>query len=213
MRAKTDAVVLVFAKAPVPGEVKTRLIPLLGPAGAAELQRRMLSRAIRTALRSGVGPVELWCAPDSRHAAFDVIAETLPISLFPQSGADLGRRMWNAARAALQRAGAVLLTGADCPALTADLLRRAVTGLAHGHNAVLVPAADGGYVMLGLARGCEDLFEAIPWGGATVMADTRARLARQGWRWLELETLWDVDRPDDLQRLRRLAPQLLTGLC
>ena len=104
---------------------------------------------------------------------------------------------------------AALLIGSDCPALTARHLRQADRALRDGADAVFVPCEDGGYALIGLKRVDARLFDGIAWGGETVMAETRSRLRGLGWRWRELETLWDVDRPEDYQRL--LASGLLDG--
>ncbi|HEX6633117.1 MAG TPA: DUF2064 domain-containing protein, partial [Usitatibacter sp.] len=96
----------------------------------------------------------------------------------------------------------LVLIGADCPALTADHLRAAAAAL-RTHDAAFVPAEDGGYVLVALARSIEGLFDGVSWGGAAVMAQTRERLTRAGARWTELAPLWDVDRPDDYARLQR----------
>ena len=98
-----------------------------------------------------------------------------------------------------------LLLGSDCPALTARHLRRAERALGAGTDAVFVPCEDGGYALIGLQRVDARLFEGIAWGGENVMAETRTRLAGLGWRWRELETLWDVDRPEDYARLMKSA--------
>jgi glycosyltransferase A (GT-A) superfamily protein (DUF2064 family) len=107
---------------------------------------------------------------------------------------------------ALAGAPAAIVIGSDCPALAPEHLRAAAAVLAGGEDAVLAPAEDGGYVLIGLAHPERSLFERIAWGGPTVLAETRARLAAAGLRWRELATLWDVDRPEDLDRLRRELP-------
>jgi len=113
--------------------------------------------------------------------------------------------MARAMESALAAGSQGLLIGCDCPALTAAYLREAAAALSGGNDAVLGPAEDGGYVLIGLARSpTAQLFEDIGWGTATVMQETRTRLARGNWRWRELAVLWDVDRPEDLRRLRRL---------
>jgi hypothetical protein len=123
-----------------------------------------------------------------------------------QRGADLGARMLHAFRQGLRRAERVILVGADCPALRAPALRQAARWLAGGADAVFAPAEDGGYALVALRRVSPRLFCGIPWGGAQVMAQTRARLAALGWRWRELPTVWDVDRPEDVARLACLRP-------
>jgi rSAM/selenodomain-associated transferase 1 len=198
--------ILVFAKAPVQGEVKTRLIPALGAAGAAALHERLVDRALATAAAAAVGPVELCCAPDARHPALGPLARRHGAALGEQGSGDLGDRMHAAFSRALAGAPAAIVIGSDCPALAPEHLRAAAAVLAGGEDAVLAPAEDGGYVLIGLAHPERSLFERIAWGGPTVLAETRARLAAAGLRWRELATLWDVDRPEDLDRLRRELP-------
>ena len=109
---------------------------------------------------------------------------------------------------ALAEGSPALLIGSDCPVLTAAYLREAAAACAGGDHAVFGPAEDGGYVLIGLACSpSPKLFDNIAWGGATVMRETRIRLSRLGWRWTELETLWDVDRPEDMPRLHRLRAE------
>ena len=100
-----------------------------------------------------------------------------------------------------------ILIGTDCPALTAQHLREADRWLAAGMDAVVAPAEDGGYALIGLTRCAARLFEGITWGTSHVMNDTRERLSALGWRWQEIDSLWDVGRTEDYQRL--LASGLL----
>ena len=195
--------ILVFAKAPVPGEVKTRLIPALGAAGAATLHERLVDRTLATAAAAATGPVELCCAPDDPHPVLAALARERGAALAAQGPGDLGDRMHAAFGRALAAAPAAIVIGCDCPALAPQHLRAAAAALAGGADAVLAPAEDGGYVLIGLARTDASLFAGIAWGGPDVLEHTRGRLRALGWRWQELETLWDVDRPADLARLRR----------
>ncbi len=192
--------IIVFAKAPQPGAVKTRLIPALGPAGAARLHERLLERTLATAAAAGVGPLEL-CGDPVPDPFLAARAAAHGATLTAQGSGDLGARMHRVLARALAGAPAALAIGCDCPALTPEHLRDAGAALAAGHDAVLAPAEDGGYVLIGLARAHAALFEHIPWGGPDVAERTRAALGRLGWRWRELEPLWDVDRPEDLARL------------
>jgi glycosyltransferase A (GT-A) superfamily protein (DUF2064 family) len=96
--------------------------------------------------------------------------------------------------------GAVLI-GTDCAALDPGHIRSAMRALAGRDSAVFCPAEDGGYALIGLKQGEARLFESVRWGEASVMAETRSRLEELGWRWRELATLWDVDRPEDYERL------------
>ena len=197
----TSVAIAVFARAPIPGQAKTRLIPRLGAQGAAELQRWLLRRTLETAVAARLGPVSLWCAPSREHPVFAACREERGLELFEQRGGDLGARMLHAF-SALCPQGPVLLIGTDCPALSIAALRRAAAALREGRDAVLIPAEDGGYVMIGLHRAEPRLFDAMPWGTGGVMTATRRRLRELGWRWAEPKTLWDVDRPEDFNRLR-----------
>jgi uncharacterized protein len=196
-----DTRVIVFARAPEPGAVKTRLIPLLGAARAAELQRILIDRAIATALAAGIGPVELWCAPSAQHPLLAHCAERHGIDATSQCDGDLGARMLHATVAALAAAPRVIIIGADCPALTSGDLQRAAAALVDHNDAVLVPAEDGGYVLIGLKWWNARLFADVAWGTDQVITATRERLAALNWRWLELPCAWDVDRPADFVRL------------
>lgn len=194
--------VAVFAKAPIPGEVKTRLIPALGEQGAAALQGALVTRAIETAVEAGIGPVELWCSPQAGHPFFAECSRRFGVPLIAQGEGDLGARMQRAFAAMLSQVARALLVGSDGPPMTPDYLRAAEAALAEGQDAVLGPAEDGGYVLIGLRRVGAAFFEHIRWSEPDVLAVTRSRIACLGWRHLELPTLWDVDRPEDLKRER-----------
>jgi rSAM/selenodomain-associated transferase 1 len=197
----TDTRLLIFTRAPRPGTVKTRLIPLLGEDGAAALHIRLVKRALATARAAGIGPIELYCAPDCDDPFLRFCGGCYDASLTPQADGDLGTRMAAACEQALACDRYAILIGTDCPALTAHHLREARRTLVAGIDAVLVPAEDGGYALIGLTRCDRRIFAGIAWGEDGVMNQTRNRLSELGWRWRELETLWDVDRPEDYRRL------------
>jgi rSAM/selenodomain-associated transferase 1 len=184
--------IIVFARAPVPGAAKTRLIPALGAWGAARLHARLVRHAVRTALASGCGPVEVHGT--ARHSFF----RTLKTRFRLQRGRDLGERMHHALS---PNPGAILI-GTDCPALTAADLRRAERLLRGGAEVVIAPAEDGGYALIGARRVSAEMFRGISWGTPEVYAESVKRL--KGYRWRALRTVWDVDRPEDLERLRSL---------
>ena len=202
--------IAILAKAPVPGYAKTRLIPALGADGAAALQAAMLKRTLATALAAGIGPVTLWCAPDRSHPAF-AEAAAQGVALAEQPAGDIGQRM-QAAMAAATTTGGVIVIGTDCPALTPGHLRQAAVALA-GEDAVVIPAADGGYVLLGLRQANAAVFAGVAWSTPQVMAQTRARLVAAGLRHAEFSPLFDVDRSSDLPRLYSLMPALVEGKC
>lgn len=192
----SKARVLLFAKAPIAGRVKTRLIPALGADGAAALAARMLEQTISEALAARVGPVELCAEPDPSHPDW---AGHVPagVLLSAQGPGDLGERMARAASRILATGEPVLLIGSDCPELDRVRIAAAADAL-DGHDAILHPAADGGYALLGLSRFDPSLFAGIAWSSATVAAATIERLDRLGWRTRIGATLRDVDEPGDL---------------
>jgi uncharacterized protein len=189
---------IVMAKAPVPGFAKTRLIPALGADGAARLAARLLEHTLREARAARLGAVKLACAPDTSHAAF---AAQRGVALVPQGQGDLGARMQRQFEQAFaQGAARVLVIGTDAPALDAAMLRRAADALADS-DAVFVPAADGGYALIGLRRVLPSLFNDMPWSTSAVMAVTRQRLAQAALRHVELPTVHDIDEAGDLAHL------------
>lgn len=189
--------IVVIAKAPIAGFCKTRLIPALGKQGATELAQRMLARTVASALAAGLGTVELCVTPGLQ--AFDWRGLALPAGLAwtEQGEGDLGERMGRAAQRVTAAGEAILLIGTDCPALDSGLLQRAAAAL-QGHDACLVPTADGGYALLGLKRFDPTLFDAMPWSTDAVAAETRQRVAALNWRLCTLPTLHDIDEPEDL---------------
>jgi uncharacterized protein len=189
--------IAVLSKAP--GSVKTGLLPVLGAEGAAALQTRLIARTLETALAAGTGPVTLWAAPDETHPAFRSIVLRPGLALARQPKGDLGRRI----EVALASACPAVVVGTDCPALTANHLRDAAKALRSGIDVVLIPVDDGGYALIGARNPHPQLFTDMAWGGATIMADTRHRMIDLGLSWRELDQLWDVEVPADLERLRR----------
>jgi hypothetical protein len=189
--------IVVFAKAPQPGRVKTRLIPALGAEGAAALARRMLEEALAQARAADAGPVELCMSPGPADPAWSGPALPDGVIRGDQGEGDLGARMARAARRVIGEGETVLLMGTDCPDLTAARLRAATARLAD-HDALLYPAADGGYVLLGLNRFNASLFKDMPWSTPAVARLTLARIATLGWRVWVGETLRDIDEPGDL---------------
>ncbi len=191
--------IAILAKAPVPGFAKTRLIPALGADAAAKLQARMIEQTVEVASDAALGPVTLWAGPAVSHPLFADMRARFGVALRAQRRGDLGTRMLAAAVAA---SGLVLIVGTDCPALGADHLRAAATAL-HDHDVVVIPAEDGGYVLIGMRAPQPVLFSDIAWSTAAVMDETRQRMRGYGLRWREFDPLWDVDTPDDLARLQR----------
>jgi rSAM/selenodomain-associated transferase 1 len=190
--------IVIFAKAPVPGKAKTRLIPALGAVGAARLAHRMLLRTVAEAEAAGLLIPELCATPHPYDEEWKPFLPAAPIRYTDQGEGDLGERLERAARRVILTGEAVLLIGTDCPALDRERLRAAAAALAD-HDAVLYPTEDGGYALLGLRRFDPSLFAGIGWSGPTVAADTVARIAALGWTLWTGDRLRDVDEPPDLE--------------
>jgi rSAM/selenodomain-associated transferase 1 len=201
---KPEPALIVFARAPEPGRVKTRLVPLLGKRGAARLHARLVEKTLETALAAEFGDIDLYCSPGIGHGFFLKSKKRFGVGLRSQGGGDLGDRMYRAFKRALGSHSHVVLIGSDCPVLRPADLRAAERALRAGADAVLSPAEDGGYALIGLRRVSRRLFDGIAWSTPEVLAQTRGRLAQLRWRWKELRTVWDVDRPQDVARLEKL---------
>lgn len=191
---------VIFAKAPLPGFAKTRLIPALGAQQAADLARRMLLDTLREAMAANLGPVELCVTPAVGDPAWRGVALPEGMEISAQGEGDLGQRLARAAQRALGDSGQVLLIGTDCVEMSASLLREAAQAL-QTHEAVMHATADGGYALLGLRRYHPTLFGDIPWSSAAVAATTLARIERLGWTVHTGQVLHDVDEPQDLPML------------
>jgi rSAM/selenodomain-associated transferase 1 len=211
--------VAIFSKPPVAGQVKTRLIPAIGPDEAAELHHRLLRHTLRTVCQTACGR-SLWIAGEIAHPALLDASHDFGVGLRSQDGVDLGARMKHAMLHLLAHAEAVALVGTDCPVLEARHLEQVSAVLHEGSEVAVIPAEDGGYVLIGAARTelarlnaiLNALFDDMPWSTDRVMALTRERLQAISATWRELPSLWDVDRPDDLARLKNMAHHAGVGL-
>lgn len=201
--------IAIFTRAPVAGEAKTRLIPLLGAQGASYAQRLMTWHALEAACALPDATVSLWCAGDAAHPFLRLCAARFGVDCLAQCEGSLGMRMADCLQRLLAVHEQVLLTGSDCPAMTVADLADAAAALDHARM-VFIPAEDGGYVLVGARRGGLEVrcFDDVAWGSAEVMAQTRLQLLKMGWApardWREMPALWDVDTPDDFERARRL---------
>ncbi len=190
-----------FAKAPLPGRVKTRLSGVLSEAQCVSLHKALTRHTAATLLASRLCPTELWAGSEPEHPFFKQLSENFGLPLYRQSEGDLGQRLFAATTAVLSRAKGVILVGSDCPQFDTAYLRRAVTALASGAEAVIGPARDGGYVLLGLSRPSPAPFTDIDWGTEKVLRQTCERLDTLAWQYAKLPALADIDRPEDLRYL------------
>lgn len=194
---------MIFARAPVPGQCKTRLMRRHGARGAARIHRQLTLRTLATAAATGMR-VQLWCAPDTRHGFFHACRRQWGVTLQRQPSGDLGRKMSRVLAQALARgAPSAVIVGTDCPALTAHDLAQAFQTLERDADWVLQPAADGGYVLLGARLAAPGALRGIAWSSGHELRQTLAHLRARGLRTTLLPQLWDVDHPVDLRRARR----------
>ncbi|GAF52937.1 TIGR04282 family arsenosugar biosynthesis glycosyltransferase [Psychrobacter sp. JCM 18900] len=194
-----DTCIILFAKYPAPNKAKTRLQPALGVDGAARMARQLLLHSIEQAIDTGFS-VELCMSPAPTDPCWHAL--DLPNSLrwSAQADGDLGLRMLIASQQALECFQKVVLIGTDCPSLTTARIQTAVQQL-NQHDAVMIPATDGGYVLLGFKRVDESLFSDIIWSTPSVAAVTKQRMAALGWTLALFDPLHDIDEPKDLKHL------------
>ena len=205
-REKISAALVIFAKAPVPGQVKTRLSPALTEDEAATLHGSFVLDTLERT-KAAVGkfklPVDrfLACAPSSSHVFFRIMEARHGVTLLDQEGEDLGGRMHHAFDCLFSRGyQRVCLVGTDVPSLPLTHYRDAVESLPR-HDLVIGPARDGGYYLIGLTQPRADLFTGIPWSTDRVMALTQQKAAAAGLRTALLPAWSDLDTLDDLQAL------------
>ena len=202
---------VLYARAPHAGRVKTRMLPWLDPGEALRLHLVLLEDSLHLlkncAVAAGAAPFvsmsEPW-EPEEADGCAEIAAAARGVARLPQSGGDLGERLRATFRTLLARGfGRIVVIGSDSPTLPPAHLTTALEALGRGADAVLGPADDGGYCLVGAARELPGMFEAIPWGTERVLESTRAALDRCGARVVLLPTWYDVDLPRDLERLRR----------
>lgn len=201
----TDATLVLFARAPEPGRVKTRLAPLLTEEGAARLYRAFLEDAARAYLAPEIWSSVLAAEPDPDHPLLAPLFPP-PWRRIAQDGEALGARLRAAFEGEFGRgAAAVLAVGSDHPALPGERLQKAFEKISQGADAAVIPADDGGFCAIALSSRASParVFEAIPWSSASVLAVTLQRLAEAGLSVAILDSAYDVDRPEDIERLRR----------
>lgn len=195
----TEGALIIFAKAPIPGQIKTRLCPPLTPDEAASLHGSMVmdmaeqSRGVRNLDRF------LACTPSSDHGFFQALAARYGVTLCEQVGDDLGQRMEHALANALRKGYRyAIVIGTDIPALSPPTYKNALS-LLQTHDIVLGPTHDGGYYLIGVKQPTPELFADIPWSTDQVYALTQAKAQSLGQTVGLLEAERDIDTFADLQ--------------
>lgn len=190
--------IILFTRYPAPGKNKTRLIPALGPAGAADFHRQMVENTldkIQGFARQHPAGFEIFLDGGTREGILRWLGKDVPVGFQPSG--DLGRRMGDAFRKAFnQGAKQVVLVGADVPGLSEDRFQKAFEALS-SQDVVIGPSTDGGYWLLGM-RQYQDIFSTISWGGPEVLSQTLKRGGDHGLSFHLLDPLRDVDTPEDL---------------
>ena len=201
MPAESAPTLHLLAKAPIAGQAKTRLIPLLGAEGAAEAHRQLLQHCLANACQAlPAERITLWTALDHEHPLFIQLQQAYGIQLKPQPPGDLGARI----QACLQaEPGPAMVMGSDCPSITPAMIQQCAAQLAHA-EVVILPAEDGGYGLMGTCRALPALLTDISWGTPQVLAQTRRRLDQLGLSAVYPTIIWDVDHPEDWQRWQAL---------
>jgi rSAM/selenodomain-associated transferase 1 len=192
--------IVVFAKAPRSGQVKTRLAKALGADEAARAYAGWLESIVTELTRARLAPLELWVTPDAAHPLFQRLSTASGAELHVQPSGNLGQRMHQVLLQCLAWNESAVLIGSDCPLMQAGYVRRALAAMEAGIDTVLGPTEDGGYVLLGARKVIAALFSDIPWSTSGVLHTTRRRLRAAGQSWAELETLWDIDSLQDYER-------------
>lgn len=195
--------ILVFTNPPITGKCKTRLIPLLGERGAAQLQEKLIHKIISDLADFKLCPFELWQSEQSNYFAQRKLFENIKLQI--QEGNNLGERMCNALHSSLKTSDGVIVIGSDCVEYSRAYLVSAIESLMY-HDVVVGPAHDGGYVLIGLSKIRPQIFQGIKWGSADVLEMTYRKLAKYNIAFDTLETLHDVDQPDDLLHLLKIEP-------
>lgn len=192
---------IIFAKAPVPGEVKTRLQPHLSPEECASIHASFIKDTIMLAKRVKGAAIFLACHPGVENPFFQKLSEDFDIRLMTQNGKDLGERMSNAIKRGLEMGyKRVVVIGSDSPDLPPEYIKAGFEMLDSTDMAV-GPARDGGYYLIGGRRELP-VFDGIPWSSDKVFELTLEKAGRYGITFSVLEKWYDIDTWEDLQRFR-----------
>ena len=198
-----DYAILIFSKAPVVGKVNTRLVPYITAEQAAALHEELAHDRLSMCTAANICDVQLWCSPDADHRFFTDCMERYGVHLYVQQGSNLGERIIHAFRTLLEQYRKIIIIGTDAPALDINIIGEVFDELDH-KDIALVPAEDGGYVLIGASNYHDKLLYGVPWGTENVLASTVRNCEQLGLEYGLVGECWDVDRPEDLERYRQL---------
>jgi len=193
---------IVFAKPPVAGFAKTRLIPALGEHGAASLYGRLLKKTLDSVCHNNDWDVQLWLANNLMPDYISELKNKYAISAKYQQGHDLGERMFHAITNSLRHYKKVALIGTDCPAIDQHLISNTFAMLDEV-DLVFSPAEDGGYVQIAARKIEKAVFDQVEWGSELVLSQTKVNIKQTTLSVAFTKTYWDVDTPQDLKRLKK----------
>ncbi|NNE37284.1 MAG: glycosyltransferase [Gammaproteobacteria bacterium] len=194
---------IIFSKNPVEGKVKTRLVPEWGSEGALKIYKDLLKKTIETVKQSEISDIYIYCTPNLEDSYLQFCSSQYELKLELQKGKDLGERMANAIHDMTQKYSNVIIVGCDCPELSYKDINLAAEKLNVDFDLVLGPSEDGGYYLIGMNNYFPEVFQDIDWGTGSVLSETRRHISEQGLMVYELDTKWDLDRPEDVHRYFR----------
>ena len=195
-----NALIIVFCKAPIVHHVKTRLMPYLTAQQAVDAHVELTERTLDLVTSSQLAPIQLWCSPDTQHTYFEQCAKKHKLDLYQQCEGDLGTKMHDAICSGLKHAQQVILVGTDCPSFVYSDLEQAIQALVEGDDVALGPAEDGGYVLIGMSKPYQQLFQDIAWGSDLVLSQTKCKIKELKLSHFETRSQWDVDNFKDWRR-------------
>jgi len=201
MKTNNSTCCLIFTKNPIPGKVKTRLIPSLGIEGAYKVHLQLLKYTLSITSKITSMDFQLHYTDFGNNQLIKSLAKENNLDIQLQLGHNLGERMFNASDLCLKKYSHCIIIGTDCPELTQEYLLLAEHQLLSGFDAVIGPAADGGYVLIGYKYANSALFSDIEWGTNTVYSETLKKMDSLNLNYNSLDTLHDIDREDDLRYL------------
>ncbi len=195
-----QTVIQIFCKAPIAGQVKTRLTPNLTINQAAIVHQYLSKKIVDQLSKFKLCPLQLWCSPDENHPFFQKFKLNYDLSLHVQVTGDLGERMFNAINSGLKDYQQVLLIGCDCPSLGEQDFINAIDALRQVFDVVIAPTEDGGYSLIGLKQSQISLFKNMTWGHSKVLKATLTKIEQKNLNCHLLRQQWDIDTAEDWTR-------------